>query len=366
MAEIRVATLVSLGEPLKIGAVEKPAPGPTDVLVKVAACGIVPNAANIVNGHTKHLIPELPAVLGLDVTGTIEAVGEHVVGLEVGQRVYVDPHLTCGTCKSCRSGRIDLCWWGTLRGYFSNTPLGQPLLRRYPLGGFSEYVVSPDRNIAVLPDSIDLMSAARLGYMGTSFAGLRRARVAPGRTVLINGVTGTLGVAATVLALAMGATKVLGIGRNKDTLERVRKLGPRRVDVVSSDDVEDLAGWVRERTKGQGVDALYDCLGAGASCVSTSALIGAVAAGGRAILVGGSVEGEITQSYIQAYSDVSVAGSMWFLPGDIDDLIALIDSGVVDLSYLEHHKFPLDQVNEALAFVGARPGGFANAVVVPA
>lgn len=365
MDDIRVATLVSLGEPLKIGVAEKPKPGPTDVLVKVAACGIVPNAANIVNGLTKHLLPDLPAVLGLDVTGTIEAVGEHVVGLEVGQRVYVDPHLTCGTCKSCRAGRIDLCWWGTLRGYFSNTPLGRPLLRRYPVGGLSEYVVSPDRNIAVLPDSIDLVAAARLGYMCTSFAGLRRARVAPGRTVLINGVTGTLGVAATVLALAMGATKILGIGRNRETLERVRQMDPRRVEVVSSEDVEDLAAWVRDRTNGLGADAMYDCLGAGASSASTSSLIGAVAAGGRAILVGGSVEGEITQSYVQAYGDVSVAGSMWFLPGDIDDLIAMIDSGVVDLSYLEHHEFILDQVNEAMAFVAARPGGFANTVVVP-
>jgi alcohol dehydrogenase len=365
MADIRVATLVAFGEPLKLDSIEKPVPGPTDVLVKVAACGIVPNASNIVKGLTKHLIPEPPTVLGLDVTGTIEAVGEHVVGLEVGQRVYLDPHLTCGTCKSCRAGRIDLCWWGTLRGYFSNTPLGQPLLRRYPIGGFSEYVVSPDRNVAVLPDSIDFVAAARLGYMCTSFAGLRRARVTAGRTVLINGATGTLGVAATVLALAMGATKVLGIGRNKETLERVRQMDPRRVEVVSSDDVDDLPGWVRQQTKGLGVDAMYDCLGAGASSASTSALIGAVASGGRAILVGGSVEGEITQSYIQAYGDVSVAGSMWFLPGDLDDLIALIDSGVVDLSYLENHEYPLEQVNEALDFVGARQGGFNNTVVVP-
>lgn len=364
MNKMKVARLMAQGQPLELGYAELPEPGSTDVLVKVEACGIVPNAYNLVMGRTHHSV-RIGGVFGLDVSGTIAAVGEHVLGLEVGQRVYVDPHLTCGTCVSCRRGRIDLCPAGTLRGYFSNTPYGKPLLERYPIGGMAEYVVSPDRNIAVLPDNIDFDLAARFGYLGTSYAALERAGLAPGQTVLINGVTGTLGVAAVSIALAMGATKILGLGRNPERLERVQAMAPGRVETLSSECGTDLVEWVQSRTGGVGVDALYDCQGVGADSGSTNALLRAVAPGGRAVLVGGSVVGDITRSYLESYADIAVRGSMWFTPAEIDRMIALIGSGVIDLSYLDTKGFELSDVNEALRFVGDRPGGFVNVVLHP-
>lgn len=365
MTKMKVARLACVGNPLEIGEADVPAPGSTDVLVKVAACGLVPNFYNIVKGKTKHLMPELPAVLGLDVTGTIVAVGEHVIGLEVGQRVYVDPYFTCGTCEACRSGMTRLCACGTLRGYFSNTPLGQPLLKRYPIGGLAEYVVSPDTHIVKLPDSIDSLSAARFGYAGTSFAALRRGNLGPGKTLLINGITGTLGVAATVLALGMGATKILGVGRKQDVMDRVKELAPSRVETVSLDDCGDLRAWVVNQTAGKGVDVMYDCLGAGAESGATEQLLRAVKPGGKAVLVGGSVSGSVNQTYIETYNNVSVLGSMWFDRSDIDTMVEMIGSGAVSLSHIENKSFRLDDVNEAVEFVGKRPGGFINVVVTP-
>jgi alcohol dehydrogenase len=364
MSKMRVARLMAQGEPLELGYAEVPEPGPTDVLVKVHACGIVPNAYNLVMGRTHHPV-RTGTVFGLDVAGTIQAVGEHVMGLKVGQRVYVDPHLTCGTCVSCRRGRVDLCPAGSLRGYFSNLPYGQPMLDRYPIGGMAEFVTAPDHSIAVLPDSVDFELAARFGYLGTSYAALERAGLGPGRTLLINGVTGTLGVAAVSCALAMGAIKILGIGRNRERLERVRSMAPRRVEAVSSEDGLDLAEWVRSHTKGFGADAMYDCQGVGAASESANALLRAVAPGGRVVLVGGSVAGDISRNYLEFYADISVRGSMWFTPAEIDRMIALIDADVIDLSYLETKSYDLADVNEALKFVGERPGGFVNVVVRP-
>lgn len=363
--KMKVARLACVVKPLEIGEADVPVCGPTDVLVKVAACGLVPNFYNIVSGKTKHLMPELPAVMGLDVTGTIAAVGEHVVGLQVGQRVYVDPYLTCGTCEACRSGATRLCAYGTLRGYFSNTPLGQPLLKRYPIGGLSEYVLSPDTHIVKLPDNIDLITAARFGYSGTSFGALRRGNMGPGKTLLINGITGTLGVAAAVFALGMGATKILGVGRKQEVMDRVKELAPSRVETMSLDDCDDLAAWVLDQTSGKGVDVMYDCLGAGAESSATEKLIRAVKPGGKAVLVGGSVSGSVTQTYIETYSNISVLGSMWFDSADIDTMVAMIGAGVVSLSHIENKIFRLDDVNEAVEFVGKRPGGFINVVVTP-
>lgn len=106
MPRINVARLVDLNKPLEVGTVEKPTPGPKDVLVKVEACCLVPNSFNIVTGKAKFSVPEMPCVFGLDAAGIIEAVGEHVVGLSVGDRVYVDPYLTCDTCHQCRRGSL--------------------------------------------------------------------------------------------------------------------------------------------------------------------------------------------------------------------------------------------------------------------
>lgn len=106
---MRVAHLVEQGKPLKVTTIEKPTPGPKDVLVKVEAACLVPNSANIVTkGPGQHyVLPKLPSAFGLDAAGVIEAVGENVIGLKVGDRVYVDPYITCGTCHQCRRGRLN-------------------------------------------------------------------------------------------------------------------------------------------------------------------------------------------------------------------------------------------------------------------
>lgn len=93
---MRVARLVEVGKPLQVGEADKPIPGPRDVLVKVEACSLVPNTANLLRNSVEGFwLQPLPAVFGLDVSGTIEALGEHVQNLEIGDRVYVNPHLTC-------------------------------------------------------------------------------------------------------------------------------------------------------------------------------------------------------------------------------------------------------------------------------
>lgn len=366
MSKINVARLVEVGKPLEVGVADKPAPGPKDVLVKVAACGLVPNTANVVKGYTPFTLPALPAVFGLDVAGTIEAVGEHVIGLEVGQRVYVDPFMTCDNCSYCRRNRRDLCPSAYYRGYMSPTPGGGRLINQYPFGGLSEYVVAPDARVAVLPESIDLRTAARFGYVGTSFGALRKAGLGPGQTVLINGVTGTLGVAAVAIALGMGATRILGVGRNREVLARVRELSPNRVATISSEDGVDLVEWAREHTGGEGVDVVYDCLGVGGDAHGTSQLLRAARSGGRAVLVAGGVAGDVAQTYMDVLMhDVQVMGSQWFSAADADQMIGMIGAGVIDLSFLEHRTFALPEVNEAIERVGSRPGGFENVVVMP-
>ncbi|TGO42608.1 hypothetical protein BHYA_0006g00080 [Botrytis hyacinthi] len=343
--QINVARIVEFGKPLEVGKADKPVPGLKDVLVKVEACCLVPNSHNLVKtgGGEGFALPQLPCVFGLDASGVVEAVGDHVLGLKPGDRVYVDPLLTCE--------RKDLCINSCLRAYFARSPGGEQMLTNFLLGALSEYVISPDINLALLPASIDFATASRFGYIGTSFGGLKKANIGPGKVLLINGVTGTLGYAAVAIALGFGCTKILGIGRNKDRLKELEGLSPNgRICTISSEDA----------------NALYDCLGNGGDANTTSILVNTLKKGGRAVLAAGGAEGQIPQGYLEAMSrDVAVLGTLWFNSAEIEELIALIDAGVIDFSFLRHEFFPLRKVNEAFKFVGDRPGGAVNVVVQP-
>ena len=117
-------------------------------------------------------------------------------------------------------------------GYFAFGPDGQKLFDAYPYGGLAEYLTAPQRNLVKLPDSVTFEQGARFGYLGTAFSALRKAGAGPGRTVLIDGISGTLGLGACLIALGLGVTRILGTGRNADLLNDVKAIAPDRIDVL--------------------------------------------------------------------------------------------------------------------------------------
>ena len=101
-----------------------------------------------------------------------------------------------------------LCSSAAFQGYFGFYPQSRPQLEAYPFGGFSEFMTASPQRLVKLPTEISFDQAARLGYIGTSFAALRAGGVGAGSVIAINGITGTLGVGATLLALGMGLALV--------------------------------------------------------------------------------------------------------------------------------------------------------------
>ena len=102
------ARMHTIGGPMSIDTIPVPTPSATDVLVEIKACGMVPNLGNVLANWTKwfpHLpLPRLPAIFGLDPAGIVVDVGDRVVGVRRGQRVYVNPLRSCGACPMCRRG----------------------------------------------------------------------------------------------------------------------------------------------------------------------------------------------------------------------------------------------------------------------
>lgn len=363
---MRAARIHASGGNFQIDTVERPTlKRPTDVLIDVKAAGVVPNLRNVMSnyGEKAYLtVPKLPAIYGLDTAGVIAEVGSAVTGLKAGDRVYLNPGRSCGSCHACRSGDAINCAAYTFQGYFGFGPQSRQLFQDYPYGGFCEFATAPADGIVKLPAAVSFEQAARFGYLGTAYNGLRRADVRAGRTVLISGATGTLGLGAVQLARAMGASKVLCVARNRELLERVRALDPARIAVFSHGS-GDLAEWARAHTDGLGADAVLDAIGPGASHQVTLDCIAALKRGGTLVEVGAMHDPVPLNLHQMMCAQVSLVGSLWFTVAQGEEMAAMAASGTLDLSVFEHHRFSLEQADAALAVAEQRSGGFSNVVI---
>lgn len=364
------ARLHAIGEPLHLDRIPIPQVRPMDVLVEVKVCGIVPNLQRVIGNYwgtqvpNRKLFPTLPAIFGLDPAGVVARVGEQVTGVQVGDRVYVNPGRSCGSCKMCRTGRELNCPEFTFQGYFGRS---RKLMDDYPYGGFSQYLTAPVRSIVHLPDALSFRDAARLGYLGTAYAALKKIGVGPGETLLINGISGTLGVCAAMVGLAMGAAKIVGVGRNKDLLERVKALKPGRISVYSAQEAGscgDLTSWVQSQTGGAGAGGFIDCLPPGAPASTMLEGIYALRRGGHAINVGAMSEVLPLNVFWMMSNQIRLEGSVWFSTAEAEELVGMIEGGMLDLSAFQHRIAPLSQINQTFREMNENlDGGFANYVI---
>jgi alcohol dehydrogenase len=374
MSTMIAARLHAYGAPMTLDRIPIPEPRAGDVLVQVKACGIVPNLARVVSNffgtQTPDLkaMPPLPAIFGLDPTGVVTKVGDQVRAIRPGERVYVNPARSCGSCRMCRSGQVLDCPNFTFQGYFGRS---QEIMRAYPYGGFAQFVTAPATALVKLPDNVSFEAAARLGYFGTAYAAMKKLGVGPGHSLLINGISGTLGLCAALLALAMGSTRILGTGRNAALLERVKALAPQRIDVFASKNApggaqpDPLAAWAEAATDGYGVDGMIDCLPPGAPASAMMRGLQTLRRGGRAVNVGAVMEMLPLNAFWLMTNRIGLQGSVWFTTGEGEEMAAMAGAGTLNLGVLKHQVSPLSKVNEAIAGMGERDGGFTNFVVDP-
>jgi len=378
MATMIAARLHAYGSPMTLDRIEVPEPRPTDVLVEVKACGVVPNLARVVSNFfgtltpDNKMMPPLPAIFGLDPAGVVAKVGAQVFNVAPGERVYVNPGRSCGSCKMCRSGQPHDCPHWTLQGYFGRS---QEIMRAYPYGGLAQFITAPATALVKLPATVSFEAAARFGYYGTAYAAMKKIGVGPGQSLLINGISGQLGLNAASLALAMGATAILGTGRNQALLDRVKALAPGRIEVLSVPNApaqnfspanpDPLVVWARKVTDGHGVDGMIDCLPPGAPASAMMRALYCLRRGGRAVNVGAVLETLPLNAFWMMTNRIGLQGSVWFTTGDGEDMAAMAGAGTLDLSVLEHRVSPLSRVNDVLAGMDDRTGGFTNFVIDP-
>jgi NADPH:quinone reductase-like Zn-dependent oxidoreductase len=209
----------------------------------------------------------LPHILGADAAGDVDAVGPHVEGWALGERVVVNPGISCGSCDECLGGRANLC------AHFGI--LGEDMT-----GTYAEYIVVPARNLLRLPAHISYAeaAAASLVFLTAWHSLITAGGLRPGERVLIVGAGGGVNSASIQVAHYAGA-RVLVVGSSAEKLEQARALG---ADVTIDRSAEDWSKAVFRLTERQGVDVVVDNVGA-------ETLFGSIRAlrrGGRILIVG--------------------------------------------------------------------------------
>jgi D-arabinose 1-dehydrogenase-like Zn-dependent alcohol dehydrogenase len=195
-----------------------PEPGPLDVVVRVAAAGLGPGTLRLLGmGLFKHL----PTTLGFEGAGTIAAVGSHVVGVGVGDRVRLHTFLNCRACIYCRTDRDMMCSEQSIMGYvaFSDAPL--PLYAEYHDGTLAEYVRIPYWLVDPLPESVSFDVAAKVQTVANGVRAFKLAELPLGSTVVVTAATGAMGTATVKLAKHVGVAQLILVGRHSDRLQAV-------------------------------------------------------------------------------------------------------------------------------------------------
>ncbi|MBO0720080.1 MAG: zinc-dependent alcohol dehydrogenase [Blastocatellia bacterium] len=211
---MKAAVLHTFEEPLTIQEIAMPAPGPGELLIEVAVCGVCHSDLHLALGEWDLLKPitKLPLILGHEIAGAVAAVGPEVTDFSVGDRVGVPwLHYTCGECEFCATGRETLCPRQQITGCTVD-------------GGFAGFIKAYASHTVKLPVALSFAEAAPLLCAGlTVHSALKKSELAPDQKVAVFGVGG-LGHVAIQLAKARGA-EVIGVDLADDKLELARECG---------------------------------------------------------------------------------------------------------------------------------------------
>ncbi|MEM7415914.1 MAG: zinc-dependent alcohol dehydrogenase family protein [Gemmatimonadota bacterium] len=315
------------GAPFHAVETETPALRPGHVLVRVAASSVNTVDTMIRSmGEQLPLSPPTPARLGMDFAGTVEAIGEGVAGLDVGDEVF-----------GCAGGLADLP------------------------GALADYMLADARLLARKPETLSMREAAALPLVAiTAYEGLTRAGVSDGQRVLVHGGAGGVGHVAVQLAIAFGAD-VFATGHGADQMALIERLGATPIDYRE----QAVEQYVAEHTNGDGFDVVFDSVG-GANMAKS---FEAAALNGQVASTVALCELDLSMAH---FKGLSVHVVFMLIPmlhdrgraahGAILESVAdIADRGALS-PVLDEHRFTLDEVGQAYARLES--GGAIGKVVV--
>ena len=357
---MKAAVLREVGKPLQIEDVQINKPGPHEVLIRTAAAGVCHSDLHFIEGKYPH---PLPAVLGHESAGVVEAIGSEVRTVKVGDHVITCLSAFCGHCESCLTGRMSLCVSSdTKRGKEDeprlSTPTG-PMLQYLNLSSFAEQMLIHEHACVAIRKDMPLDRAALIGcgVMTGVGAVIHTSNVRPGDTVAVIGFGG-VGLAAINGAAMAGAGRIIAIDMSPGKANLAKAMGATDFVMGGPDAVKE----VMELTSG-GVQHAFEAIGLAVTAEQsfnmlrrggTANIIGMIPVGQMISLMGAAFLGE---KRIQG----SLMGSNRF-PVDMPRLVDAYMTGKLHLDDMISRRIRLDQVNEA--FEEMKTGAVARSVIV--
>ncbi|MFL6603546.1 MAG: zinc-binding dehydrogenase [Steroidobacteraceae bacterium] len=344
--------LNATGQPLELRDVETPVLHPSGVLVRIESAMVLSYMQQVIDGSTPYALPPTPFIPGSNAVGQVEAVGAEVSNVAVGDRVFLSPHLVADyPANDPPQILIGLTAMGASR--FGGVPdAALKLQQLWRHGTFGEFAHWPASCVTPLPGAAALPDTAwiALSTLLVPYGGLLRAGAAPGQVVLINGATGCFGSAGVMLAVAMGAARVVALGRDAEALKKLADaLGSRVVPAVLRGDDPAADAARIEAAAGGKADIALDLLGRASSAASTSAALRALRRRGRLVMMG-SASAPLQITFGEMLSNEwEVVGAFMYPKTAPVVLAQLIAAGALDLSPIRINRFPLAQLPQAIA-----------------
>ena len=343
--QMTVMELPAVGEPLQLSQRPIPEPGLGEVRVRVQACGVCGSDVFLQKGGFGAGVA-LPVIPGHEAAGVVDALGDGVSSVAVGDQVALYYITTPPDDPWAAAGRPNI----------------SPHVRRMGVdvdGAFAEYVLRPEaaliRPRAAVPPAI---LAVLTDAVATPLHGLKRvAHLMPGETLVVLGVGG-LGSNAVQLGKAMGA-RVIAVTRSEAKAQLARDLGADETVAAAEDDPDPVAA-VKALTGGHGPDVVIQCVGSAAVDEQAIAMGGP---GGRVVLIGSSLDYFRARAVDIFWRELSVLGSRGFVPDDIRDAIDLYLDGTLTVDHLVGSTRPLGEADQALDDL--RAGRVLRSVLMP-
>jgi alcohol dehydrogenase len=344
---------------LRFDDVETPPPAADGVVVRIEAAMVLSYTGKVLSGAVPYGLPPMPFVPGTNAIARVVAVGDNVTHVEAGDRVFLSPHLR-GDVPDREPPQI-------LIGLTSmtTTPAALSLQTRWRDGAFAEIAHWPAACVTPLSGLEDRPATELIGLakLIVPFGGLQRSGLRGGQTIIINGASGYFGSGAVMLAVAMGAGRVVAVGRKQAALELLREtFGPRVIPaVVTGNAAEDLP--IIRRAAGGGADAALDLLGSATSTSTTLSCLRALRRGGRLVLMGSAnVPLELSFGEMLA-NDWEVVGQFMYDRTAPGQLAALAAENLLDLRQIKVAAFALADFSRAVEAAALMQGLDLTAVV---
>ncbi len=364
---MKAAVLREVGKPLQIETVSISKPGPREVLIRTKAAGVCHSDLHFVEGSYPH---PLPAVLGHESAGIVEAVGSEVRTVKVGDHVITCLNPYCGHCEVCLTGHLNLCVSPETRRAKTDEPrlfredlsgAGDTRMAQFlNLSSFAEMMLVHEHACVAIRRDMPFDLAALIGCSVMTGVGavIHTSSVRPGETVAVIGCGG-VGLATINGAAIAGAGRIIAIDRMASKLELARQFGA--TDLINADD-GDVVKQVQELTGG-GVQHSFEAIGLKITAEQsfkmlrrggTANIIGMIPVGTKIELTGSDFLGErrIQGSYM---------GSNRF-PVDMPRLVDFYMSGKLKLDQMISRRIKLEEINSA--FDELKRGELARSVIV--